>query len=162
MGRAESACRANVWTKLRKNITQHQAMETGDPGAPGASVLAHVGEEYSSPTAIAITLHLETVAAIAQERGPYTAPAVSRPVRLMVNLFVMNSVRPKMATSLMQKESKLLWNGSPNMQVSYQEMCASLPAELRALATTWSFLQRLRTGLNVDRTATLCVSEEGA
>lgn len=55
---------------------RHQAMETGDPGAPGASVLAHVGEEYSLPTAIATTLHLETVAATAQERGPYTALAM--------------------------------------------------------------------------------------
>lgn len=63
---------------------RHQAMETGDHGAPGASVLAHVGEEYSLPTAIAITLHLETVAATAQERGPYTAPAVLHPVHLMV------------------------------------------------------------------------------
>lgn len=51
-------------------------METGGPGAPGASVLALVGEEYSLPTAIAITLHLETVAATAQERGPYTALAM--------------------------------------------------------------------------------------
>lgn len=104
MGRAEFACRANVWTKLRKNITQHQAMETGGPGAPGASVLAHVGEECSLPTAIAITLHLETVAATAQGRGPYTAPAVSPPAHLMVNLFVMSNARPKMAISLMQKE----------------------------------------------------------
>lgn len=59
-------------------------METGGPGAPGASVLARVGEEYSLPTAIAITLHLETVAATAQEKGPYTALAMWHPAHLTV------------------------------------------------------------------------------
>lgn len=63
---------------------RHQAMETGDPGVPGASVPAHVGEEYSLPTAIATTPHLETVAATAQERGPYTALAMSHPAHLTV------------------------------------------------------------------------------
>lgn len=162
MGRAESACRANVWTKLRKNITRPQAMETGDPGAPGASVLGRVGEECSLPTATAITLHLGTAAATAQGRGPSTAPAASHPAHLMVNLFVMSNVKPKMATSLMPKESKHLWNGFPSMQASCQQMYANLPAEPRALATMWSFLQRLQMGLNVGHTATLCVSEEGA
>lgn len=162
MGKAESACRASVWTKLRKNIIQHQAMETGDPGAPGASVLAHVGEECSLPTAIATTLHLETVAATAQERGPYTALAMSHPAHLTVNLFVMNSVRPRTATSLMQRDSKHSWSGFPSMLVSCQETCANSPAEQRALATMWSFLQRLQMGLNVGHTATLCVSEESA
>ena len=59
-------------------------METGGPGAPGVSVPAHAGEEYSLPTAIAITRHLETVAATAQGRGPYTVPAVSLPAHLTV------------------------------------------------------------------------------
>lgn len=59
-------------------------MATGDPGGPGASVRAHVGEEYSLPIATAITLHPETVAATAQGRGPSTAPAVSCPAHLMV------------------------------------------------------------------------------
>lgn len=108
MGREESAFKANVWTKLRKNITRHQAMEIGGPGAPGVSVLAHAGEECSLPTAIVITLHLETVAATAQGRGPYTVPAVLHPAHPMVNLFAMSSVKPKMAISLMQKESKHL------------------------------------------------------
>lgn len=108
MGKEESACKANVWTKLRKNITRHQAMEIGGPGDPGVSVLALVGEEYSLPTAIAITQHLETVAATAQGRGPYTVPAVSHPAHLTVNLSATSSVKPKMAISLMQKESKHL------------------------------------------------------
>lgn len=108
MGREESACKANAWTKLRKSITRHQAMEIGGPGAPGVSVLARAGEEYSLPTAIAITLRLETVAATVQGRGPYTVPAVSHPAHLMVNLFAMSNVKPKMATSRIQKESKHL------------------------------------------------------
>lgn len=60
-------------------------MEIGGPGAPGVSVLAHAGEECSLPTAIVITLHLETVAATAQGRGPYTVPAVLHPAHPMVS-----------------------------------------------------------------------------
>lgn len=63
---------------------RHQAMATGGLGGPGASVLAHVEEEYSLPIATAITRPPETVAATAQGREPSTAPAVSRPARLMV------------------------------------------------------------------------------
>lgn len=59
-------------------------MATGGPGGPGASVLAHVGEEYNLPIATAITQHPETVAATAQERGPSTDPAVLRPAPWMV------------------------------------------------------------------------------
>lgn len=59
-------------------------MATGDPGGPGASVLAHVGEEYSLLIGTAITLHPETVAATAQGRGPSTAPATSCPAHLTV------------------------------------------------------------------------------
>ena len=58
---------------------RHQAMATGDPGGPGASVLARVGEECSLPIAIAITPHPETVVATARGRGPSTVPAASRP-----------------------------------------------------------------------------------
>lgn len=63
-------------------------MEIGGPGAPGVSVLALAGEEYSLPTAIAITPHLETVAATAQGRGPYTVPAVSYPAHLTVGMLL--------------------------------------------------------------------------
>jgi hypothetical protein len=59
-------------------------MATGDPGGPGANVLAHVGEEYSLLIATATTLHPETVAATAQERGPSTALAMSCLAHLMV------------------------------------------------------------------------------
>lgn len=59
-------------------------MAAGDPGVPGASVLAHVGEEYSLPIATAITLRPETMAVTAQGRGPSTAPAVSYPAQPMV------------------------------------------------------------------------------
>lgn len=47
-------------------------MATGGPGGPGASVLAHVGEEFNLPIATAIILLPETMAATAQERGPST------------------------------------------------------------------------------------------
>lgn len=63
---------------------RHQAMATGDPGGPGASVLAHVGEECSLPIGTAITPHPETVAATAQARGPSTAPATSCPAHQTV------------------------------------------------------------------------------
>lgn len=59
-------------------------MATGGPGGPGASVPAHVGEEYNLPIATAITQHPETVAATAQERGPSTDPAVLCPALRMV------------------------------------------------------------------------------
>lgn len=59
-------------------------MATGGPGGPGASVLAHVGEEYSLPIATAITQHPGTVAATAPERGPFTDPAVLHPAPPMV------------------------------------------------------------------------------
>lgn len=63
---------------------RHQAMATGGPGGLGASVLAHVGEEYSLPTGTAIIPHPETAAATARGRGPSTAPAMSCPAHLTV------------------------------------------------------------------------------
>lgn len=52
-----------------------------------------------------------------------------------LKLFVRNNVKQEMATSQMQKVSKLLLNGFPSTLECFQEMFASSPAEPKELAT---------------------------
>lgn len=59
-------------------------MVTGDPGDPGVNVLVHVEEESSLPIVTAITQHPGIMGDTAQEKEPFTDPAVLSLAHLMV------------------------------------------------------------------------------